>query len=82
MSNLDIIRAWKDEEYRSSLSETELAQLPKNPVGMVELSDDELDLAAGGRTEILMSMGCCQGITSHCDSPTQCGTICTWMLCW
>lgn len=42
MTQLDIIRAWKDEDYRNSLSMTDQALLPSNPVGMIELSDDEL----------------------------------------
>jgi mersacidin/lichenicidin family type 2 lantibiotic len=42
MSNIDIIRAWKDVEYRASLSETELAQLPENPAGPVELSNTDM----------------------------------------
>jgi mersacidin/lichenicidin family type 2 lantibiotic len=48
MSNIDIIRAWKDEEYRNSLSEEERAQLPENPAGMIELSDDAAQAVAGG----------------------------------
>lgn len=48
MSTDKIIRAWKDEEYRSSLSETELAALPTSPAGTIELSDCEMDQAAGG----------------------------------
>ncbi|HEX6292734.1 MAG TPA: mersacidin/lichenicidin family type 2 lantibiotic [Herpetosiphonaceae bacterium] len=48
MSIENIIRAWKDEEYRASLSETERAALPEHPAGLVELTDEELDLAAGG----------------------------------
>jgi mersacidin/lichenicidin family type 2 lantibiotic len=47
MSTVDIIRAWKDEEYRMSLSAAELAQLPQNPVGMVELDDADLADASG-----------------------------------
>ena len=50
MSHLDVIRAWKDEEYRASLSEAERAQLPGHPAGLVELSEDDIDLAAGGTT--------------------------------
>lgn len=42
MSNLDIIRAWKDEEYRLTLSEAEQLQLPANPAGVVELLDASL----------------------------------------
>ena len=37
--SVDIIRAWKDEEYRQSLSTEELKQLPENPAGLIELSD-------------------------------------------
>ena len=50
MSNVDIIRAWKDEEYRNSLSEAERAQLPGNPAGAIELSDLDLTSVAGGTT--------------------------------
>jgi mersacidin/lichenicidin family type 2 lantibiotic len=39
---IDIVRAWKDEEYRSSLSSEEQAMLPANPAGVLELSDAEL----------------------------------------
>ena len=39
MTHLDIIRAWKDEEYRLSLSEAERALLPANPAGLIELTD-------------------------------------------
>jgi mersacidin/lichenicidin family type 2 lantibiotic len=48
MSHQDIIRAWKDEEYRNSLSDAERAQLPENPAGLIELPDEELDAVAGG----------------------------------
>ena len=33
MSKIDIIRAWKDEAYRQSLSEAERTRLPENPAG-------------------------------------------------
>lgn len=48
MSNVDIIRAWKDEEYRNGLSDSERSQLPANPAGMIELRDTDLTSAAGG----------------------------------
>ena len=44
-----IIRAWKDPEYRLTMSEEEQAQLPENPAGAIELTDDELDMATGGQ---------------------------------
>ncbi|MGA8595261.1 MAG: mersacidin/lichenicidin family type 2 lantibiotic [Bryobacteraceae bacterium] len=48
MSTQHIIRAWKDEEYRRSLSNTERAALPENPAGVTELSDSQAKQAAGG----------------------------------
>ncbi len=48
LSKASIIRAWKDEEFRNSLSAEERALLPENPVGVVELSDDEIADVSGG----------------------------------
>lgn len=48
MTYLEIIQAWKDEEFRLNLSEEQRALLPENPVGWIELSDAELDTVAGG----------------------------------
>jgi mersacidin/lichenicidin family type 2 lantibiotic len=48
MSHEDIIRAWKDAEYRMSLSKEERAQLPENPAGLIELMDGEMVLVGGG----------------------------------
>jgi mersacidin/lichenicidin family type 2 lantibiotic len=47
MSHRDIIRAWKDAEFRSSLSEAERAMLPSHPAGSIELADPGLDRSAG-----------------------------------
>lgn len=47
MTNEEIIRAWTDEEYRRGLSAGERALIPANPVGIIELSDTELDFVAG-----------------------------------
>ena len=48
MSNLDVIRAWKDDEYCASLSEAQRASLPENPAGIVELTDAQMAVAAAG----------------------------------
>ena len=40
MSNLDVIRAWKDEGYRLGLTEGQLAVLPANPAGLLQLAAD------------------------------------------
>ena len=49
MSQLDIVRAWKDDEYCQSLSDTQRASLPQNPAGVIELADTDLSLAGGGQ---------------------------------
>jgi mersacidin/lichenicidin family type 2 lantibiotic len=46
MSN--IVRAWKDETYRQSLSAQEQAVLPVNPAGASELTDAQLVAVYGG----------------------------------
>jgi mersacidin/lichenicidin family type 2 lantibiotic len=47
MSTPDVIRSWKDEEYRLSLSHEQRAMLPAHPAGVIELVDEELDAAGG-----------------------------------
>jgi mersacidin/lichenicidin family type 2 lantibiotic len=46
MNKLDVIRAWRDPEYRATLSAEELSNL-SHPAGLIELSDEELERAAG-----------------------------------
>ena len=45
----NIVRAWKDETYRQSLSTQEQATLPVNPAGEVELTDTALEAIHGAR---------------------------------
>jgi mersacidin/lichenicidin family type 2 lantibiotic len=83
MSNIDIVRAWKDEEYRNSLTSDQLAMLPENPAGMVELDEEALELSRGGDTELVWSIGCCGGVTHYntCWGYTVCGAICSHLVC-
>jgi mersacidin/lichenicidin family type 2 lantibiotic len=48
MPKLDVVRAWKDEEYANSLTDLQKAMLPANPAGILELSDQDLHGASGG----------------------------------
>ena len=64
MSKLDVIRAWKDVEYRSSLPGSELGALPANPAGMIDLSEVELSAVAGG-TEGVVYTGCVPTCTQY-----------------
>jgi len=57
MKRENIIRAWKDEAYRSSLSEAERAFLPENPAGSIELDAAALGGAVGG-ARMCTSTGC------------------------
>ena len=51
MSADNIIRAWKDEEFRLSLSAGERALLPSNPAGLIELTDEALSELVAGAAE-------------------------------
>jgi len=43
-----VLRAWKDESFRSSLSEEQRAAIPPKPENFEQLTDDQLENAAGG----------------------------------
>lgn len=62
MSIQDVIRAWKDVDYRESLSDAERAPLPAHPAGLIELSDADLGNVAGAATLQ------CTEITVRCSS--------------
>jgi mersacidin/lichenicidin family type 2 lantibiotic len=47
ISGKDVIRAWKDADYRESLSAEDRAALPNHPAGLVDLSDAELEMVRG-----------------------------------
>jgi mersacidin/lichenicidin family type 2 lantibiotic len=49
MLTIDVIRAWKDEDYRRSLSAEQLAQLPAHPSGDIEVRQSDRDIFEGGR---------------------------------
>lgn len=55
MSQEQIIRAWKDKDYRDSLSEEEKSMLPKNPADVIELKDSDLESIAGGPSTTCVS---------------------------
>lgn len=60
MSRHQIIRAWKDPEYRSNLSKVERDQLPAHPAGLILVPDDDLVVVAGGLAG---------KYTPHCTDP-------------
>src|SRR6185503_1600130 len=72
MSPINIIRGWKDAEYRQSLSAADLALLPAHPAGLIQLTDDDLDSIAGGRPKL--TEGVCHTVVA-CPTGTGCMTF-------
>lgn len=48
MKKEKIVRAWRDPDFRATLSEAELAALPSHPSGLPELADGELTAVLAG----------------------------------
>lgn len=72
MSKTDVIRAWKDEDYRSNLSDAQRAELPDNPAGLIELSETDLAGAAGGS---FLTLVICPTHPVYCSQITVCPSI-------
>jgi mersacidin/lichenicidin family type 2 lantibiotic len=73
MSKNDVIRAWKDPNYRKSLSAAEQAALPPNPAGAIELTDEEAASVAGGIFYTVVCSKYCQTII--CPTAANCPTF-------
>ncbi|HVU66490.1 MAG TPA: mersacidin/lichenicidin family type 2 lantibiotic [Ktedonobacteraceae bacterium] len=73
--NINIARAWKDAEYRKTLSADELALLPENPVGAVEIAEDEAGDIMGMTSNCGGSNTCCVNL-SICLNSVLCSVIC------
>ncbi|MBS3030689.1 MAG: mersacidin/lichenicidin family type 2 lantibiotic (plasmid) [Dolichospermum sp. DET50] len=71
MSTNDIIRAWKDEDYRASLTEEQRLQLPENPAGLIELTDDDMSSMVGGLLAGEVHTKTC----NHCCGSASAATI-------
>jgi mersacidin/lichenicidin family type 2 lantibiotic len=57
MNTTEIVRAWKDEDYRDTLTAERGAELPQHPAGAIEFEQPELEdetLFRGGK----ISHGC------------------------
>jgi mersacidin/lichenicidin family type 2 lantibiotic len=85
MSPQQIVRAWKDADYRAELTSDATASVPASPVGDIDLADSQLDLAGGEdiRTEYMETLGCCQGFTQagKCDFTSGGGALFCTALC-
>jgi mersacidin/lichenicidin family type 2 lantibiotic len=57
MQTNEIVRAWKDEDYRGTLTAVDRAEVPGHPAGVIEFEQPELEdetLFRGGK----ISHGC------------------------
>ncbi len=73
--NINIARAWKDAEYRKTLSAAELALVPENPVGAVDISEDEASDIMGMTSNCGGSNTCCENL-SLCINTVLCSVVC------
>ena len=48
MKKNDVIRAWRDGEYYSSLTSEQRAAMPESPASVIDLGDDALASISGG----------------------------------
>lgn len=73
--NVNIVRAWKDAEYRKTLNATELSLVPENPVGAVDISEEEAADIMGMTSNCGGSNTCCENL-SVCINTVLCSVVC------
>jgi mersacidin/lichenicidin family type 2 lantibiotic len=77
MTTDKIIRAWKDEDFRNTLTESERTALPGNPAGIIDLTDADIAKASGA--EDITFLIFCASTDIDCDSTTiVAGTCKMW----
>lgn len=84
MSQVDITRAWRDAKYRRSLTPEQRKQLPENPAGITELSDEDIKVAsglAGGAKPIATTAITCTMFTFLKWAACGCGPVTTAITC-
>ncbi len=72
LTNQDIVRAWKDADFRNQLSGEQRAALPENPAGVVELSIAELNEVAGGQGQPITGPPCWIIESTHTKNTWPC----------
>ncbi len=64
MNIQQIVRAWRDGEYRDSLNSETLASLPDSPVGEIELNDGDLSEVIGESDTVTISVAITVGVSA------------------
>jgi mersacidin/lichenicidin family type 2 lantibiotic len=75
-TDVSIIRYWKDERYRNSLTKEQVDKLPKNPAGEVALPDEEITRIAkkGPGAERMPSWSVCYSVRTDITGCGGCST--------
>jgi mersacidin/lichenicidin family type 2 lantibiotic len=73
----DIVRSWKDEDYRLSLGDAEQSLMPDHPAGLIELTDEELNGVDGGEDRWSLVAICGPSHITFCI-PTMDFAPCSW----
>lgn len=60
MPTIEVIQAWKDEEYRDGLTAEQRAQLPEHPAGTVEVLGSAMEENGWPH---FSGQGCCRKTT-------------------
>ena len=76
MNGVDVVRAWKDEAYRTSLTDAQQSTLPQSPAGLVELNAPELEGCASGNS-VLPALESGGSIRTYRPCPTLTPMRCT-----
>jgi len=77
MSKKDIIRAWKDPEFRAGLNAKDRGRIPEHPAGMIELDADELTKVAGGGFRLAAGVPALSPGGGLTQSGNTCDPLCT-----
>jgi mersacidin/lichenicidin family type 2 lantibiotic len=81
MTTNEIVRSWKDEDYRLNLKSEELSLVPDNPAGLVELTDQELFDIEGGITPTIIVASFLLSASTMVISVEITEHVCSWGRC-
>lgn len=85
MAEIDVIRFWKDADYRLSLRDRDGLDVPQHPAGDIDSLDNEFSVTGGQLTiELFTALTwisctggeCCLSFWSDCPPPITAGPEC------
>lgn len=68
MKKEDVVRAWRDPQFRGRLSEERREELPAHPAGDADLTLSDLENVAGSTSEQWGTHGCCNTPVAVCTN--------------